>query len=117
MSCHYFATRKHSRPPGKIPPVFTHQILADLKLGAAKSDRPEHHAPQVDNILQPFAIAWPDIAAVELYLDIRSTLEKAGTLISQLDLWIAAITRDAGGILVTNNSDEFSLVPGLMLED
>jgi predicted nucleic acid-binding protein len=42
---------------------------------------------------------------------------KAGNAISQPDLWIAAITRAAGGILVTNNSDEFSRVPGLMLED
>ena len=71
----------------------------------------------MDNILQPFAIAWPDIAAVEHYVDIRSTLEESGSLISQPDLWIAAITRAAGGILVTNNSQEFSRVPGLMLED
>ena len=93
------------------------QVLAELKLGAAKSARPEHHTLQVDNILRPFAIAWPDIAAVQHYVDIRSTLEKTGNAISQPDLWIAAITRAAGGILVTNNSDEFSRVPGLMLED
>jgi predicted nucleic acid-binding protein len=37
--------------------------------------------------------------------------------ISQPDLWIAAITRAAGGILITHNTDEFSRVPGLMLED
>jgi predicted nucleic acid-binding protein len=59
----------------------------------------------------------PDIAAVEHYVDIRGTLEKAGSVISQPDLWIAAITRAAGGILVTNNTAEFSRVPGLMLED
>ena len=92
-------------------------MLAELKLGAAKSARPEHHTLQVDNILRPFVIAWPDIAAVEHYVDIRSALEKTGNAISQPDLWIAAITRAAGGVLVTNNSDEFSRVPGLMLED
>ena len=47
----------------------------------------------MDNIFRPFAIAWPDIAAVEHYVDIRGTLEKAGKVISQHDLWIAAITR------------------------
>ncbi len=82
-----------------------------------QSARPEHHARQVDHILQPFAIAWPDTTAVEHYVDIRSTSEKSGSIISQPDLWIAAITRAAGGILVTNNTGEFSRVPGLTLED
>lgn len=102
-------------PPGEILVPF--QVLAELKLGAAKSARPEHHALQVDNILRPFAIAWPDHAAVEHYVDIRGMLEKSGTLISQPDLWIAAITRAAGGTLVTHNTHEFSRVPGLILED
>ena len=102
-------------PPDEILVPF--QVLAELKLGAAKSARPAHHARQVEQILQPFAIAWPDSEAVEHYVDIRSTLEKAGSIISQPDLWIAAITRAAGGILVTHNSDEFSRVPGLILED
>lgn len=102
-------------PPGEILVPF--QVLAELKLGAAKSARPEHHARQVDNILRPFAVAWPDIATVEHYVDIRSSLERAGTIISQPNLWIAAITRAAGGILVTHNTDEFSRVSGLMLED
>ena len=102
-------------PPDEI--IVPFQVLAELKLGAAKSARPEYHARQVDLILQPFAIAWPDTAAVEHYVDIRNTLERAGSIISQPDLWIASITRAAGGILVTHNSDEFSRVPGLMLED
>jgi tRNA(fMet)-specific endonuclease VapC len=102
-------------PPGEILVPF--QVLAELKLGAAKSARPEHHARQVDNILQPFGVAWPDNATAEHYVDIRSSLERAGNIISQPDLWIAAITRAAGGILVTHNTDEFSRVPGLMLED
>ena len=102
-------------PPQEI--LFPFQVLAELKLGAAKSARPEYHALQVNHILRPFSIAWPDMAAVEHYVDIRLALEKSGSVISQPDLWIAAITRAAGGILVTNNTDEFSRVPGLMHED
>lgn len=37
-------------PPDEILVPF--QVLAELKLGAAKSGRPEHHARRVDHILQ-----------------------------------------------------------------
>jgi len=49
--------------------------------------------------------------------NIRATLERAGTLISQPDLWIAAITRAAGGTLVTHITGEFARVPGLLIEN
>jgi len=93
------------------------QVLAELMLGAAKSARPEHHARQVDTIVNPFAVAWPDLAAVEHYVDIRAALEKSGNLISQPDLWIAAVTRAANGTLVTHNTGEFARIPCLLLEN
>jgi tRNA(fMet)-specific endonuclease VapC len=94
-----------------------HQVLAELRLGAAKSARAEHNDREVSIILQPFAIIWPDIGALEHYVEIRAHLEQEGKCIGESDLWIAAITRAAGGILVTNNTDEFARVPGLALED
>lgn len=104
---------RHSPTEIRVP----FQVLAELRLGAAKSARPEYHGEKVDSILMPFAIAWPDLAAVGHYVDIRATLEKSGVPISQPDLWIAAITRAAGGTLVTHNTAEFARVPGLLLED
>ncbi len=94
-----------------------HQVLAELRLGAAKSARPEHNNHQVSIILQPFAIIWPDLKALEHYVDIRTTLESSGKITSESDLWIAAIARAAGGILVTHNTAEFSRVPDLILEN
>ena len=94
-----------------------HQVLAELRLGAAKSARPEINDRQVRIIVQPFAIVWPDAAALEHYVEIRATLERAGTIISESDLWIAAITLAGQGTLVTHNTEEFARVPGLMLED
>jgi tRNA(fMet)-specific endonuclease VapC len=104
-----------AHPPQEIYVPF--QVLAELRLGAAKSARPEHNNQQVSIILKPFEIAWPDLATVEHYVDIRASLERLGTSIGEADLWIAAITRAADGILVTHNTGEFARVPGLRLED
>jgi tRNA(fMet)-specific endonuclease VapC len=93
------------------------QVVAELYLGAAKSARPQHHAAQVEAILKPFAVAWPDQAAITQYVNIRATLEKGGNSISQPDLWIAAITLAHRGTLVTHNTGEFARVPGLALEN
>jgi tRNA(fMet)-specific endonuclease VapC len=97
--------------------VVPHQVVAELRVGAAKSARPEHHDRQVSLILQPFAIVWPDEAALACYVAIRAELEHAGRSISEADLWIAAMTRAADGVLVTHNTGEFQRVPGLKLED
>lgn len=94
-----------------------HQVVAELRVGAAKSAHPERNDQQVSAILRPFAVVWPDAAALEHYVDIRVSLERAGTPISEADLWIAAITRASGGTLVTHNTGEFSRVRSLALED
>ncbi|MDZ4288846.1 MAG: type II toxin-antitoxin system VapC family toxin [Prosthecobacter sp.] len=93
------------------------QVVAELRLGAAKSARPEHNDRQVSHILQPFSIVWPDLTAIAHYVDIRAGLERSGNIIGEADLWIAAITRAAAGTLVTHNTDEFARVPGLNIED
>jgi tRNA(fMet)-specific endonuclease VapC len=67
--------------------------------------------------LAPFPISWPDAAIEDHYVAIRTLLEASGTPMSEADLWIAATTRAAGGVLVTNNQREFSRVAGLTIED
>jgi len=92
-------------------------VVAELRVGAAKSGRREHHDRQITALWQPFVIAWPDLATVQHYVDIRSTLEATGTPIGESDLWIAATARASGGILVTHNQNEFRRVEGLRWED
>ena len=105
--------QQHSPQDIRVP----HQVVAELRVGAAKSARSEHNDRQVSIILQPFSTVWPDLVAMAHYVDIRVTLERAGRIISEPDLWIAAITRAAGGTLITHNTGEFARVPGLALED
>jgi tRNA(fMet)-specific endonuclease VapC len=93
------------------------QVHAELLVGAAKSKNPITAKSRVLAFLAPFAIAWPDAAVEDHYVDIRIHLEALGTPISEADLWIAATARAAAGTLVTNNTSEFSRVPNLTIED
>lgn len=53
----------------------------------------------------------------DAYGAIRYELEKKGTPIGHLDMLIAAHSKTLGMSLVTNNTKEFSRVPGLDIED
>lgn len=59
---------------------------------------------------------FPEQAA-EDYAEIRSDLKGRGALMGANDLLIAAHARSLGLILITNNTDEFSRVEGLALEN
>ena len=93
------------------------QVHAELLVGAAKSQNPTQAKARVLAFLAPFVLAWPNAAVEDQYVAIRTQLEALGMPISEADLWIAATARVAGGILVTNNTREFSRVPNLLLED
>jgi tRNA(fMet)-specific endonuclease VapC len=51
------------------------------------------------------------------YGELRAELERSGQPIGALDTMIAAHALAANAILVTNNTREFSRVPGLRLEN
>ena len=51
------------------------------------------------------------------YAEIRKDLEHAGTLIGANDLLIAAAALHEKATLITHNTDEFSRVPDLKIED
>ena len=57
------------------------------------------------------------IKAVKEYGNIRKDLEKQGKIIGPNDLIIAAIVKSEDGILVTHNTNKFSRVKGLKIED
>lgn len=58
----------------------------------------------------------PDSAAAA-YGAIRAQLERAGHMIGNNDLWIAAHVYAAGLTLITNNDREFCRIPGLKVEN
>jgi tRNA(fMet)-specific endonuclease VapC len=94
-------------------------VLGELIFGAVRSG-PQHEAANRVMIagIQAICPTIPfDDAAAEEYGKLRAHLASAGNPIGPNDLMIAAIALASGMTLVTNNTSEFSRVPGLMLED
>jgi tRNA(fMet)-specific endonuclease VapC len=103
-----------ARPQAVFVPL---QVRTELLVGAAKSAREEANRAAVRELLAPFELILPDTSIAEDYIRIRVALEKMGRTISEADLWIAATAVNCGATLVTNNTDEFSRIAGLSLED
>jgi tRNA(fMet)-specific endonuclease VapC len=92
-------------------------VAAELLYGANKSSKRDYNLIRFREFLNQFRIAGLSSAAIEVYGEIRSELERDGTPIGANDYFIAAIAKANDGVLVTNNIREFSRVNGLMLED
>jgi tRNA(fMet)-specific endonuclease VapC len=107
--------RLHATPAAEVRVPM--QVRAELRVGAAKSAKPDENAAKVDSFIKPFAVLWPDDDVMTHYVAIRCALEAKGKCISEADLWIAATARSRGDVVVTNNVDEFQRVPGFVVED
>lgn len=91
--------------------------LAELAYGVAKSRQIERNTIALATFLAPLEILpFSDKAAVK-YGEIRAALEKKGQVIGPYDLMIAAHALSENLILVTNNTGEFSRIPGLALQN
>ena len=71
----------------------------------------------VEDLLGEIEVLPFEAPADAEYGAIRAQLEAAGRLIGSNDLLIAAHARAAGAVVVTANTDEFSRVRGLKVEN
>ena len=90
---------------------------AELLVGAEKSSQPDRVLRQIETLLEAHEIVEITEEVAEHYARIRAGLEGRGVGIGGNDLWIAATALAHGATLVTNNTGEFSRVPGLLVED
>ena len=91
--------------------------LAELRYGANCSSRPEANHQAIDDFISGIPVLGIDQDIVRTFADVKAQLRKQGSLIEDLDLLIAATARTHGLILVTNNVDHYSRIPGLLLEN
>lgn len=90
---------------------------AELLFGVRVSPHPAKDDGALRGLLTYVEVLdFPEIAA-EHYADIRAALKRRGELIGANDLFIAAHARCFGLTLITNNTQEFSRVEGLALEN
>jgi len=91
--------------------------LSELRYGADKSSNPGKNHVALDTFLAPILILDFDSECADYYGKVRSDLERRGIPIGPLDTMIAAHCLRLQVPLVTNNTKEFSRVPGLQFED
>jgi len=91
--------------------------LAELEYGVEKSQQKERNKIALTTFLSPLEIlTFSDNAAVT-FGEIRAALEKKGQIIGAYNLLIAAHALSENLILVTNNTSEFSRIPGLSVQN
>lgn len=89
----------------------------ELIYGAEKSASPAHNQSVVEGFLARLDVLDYDRAAAANTGQLRAELAQIGTPIGPYDGMIAGHARSQGLVLVTNNTREFSRVPGLRLAD
>ena len=92
-------------------------VVAELLYGARKSAHVAKNLALVKEFCAPFVTLPFDDRCADQYGTIRTDLERVGMRIGANDLFIAAIAKTYDLILVTHNTDEFSRIAGLQLED
>lgn len=91
--------------------------VAELQFGVQKSADVIKNQQALDQFLLPFTLLDYDYEATQEYGKIRAYLEAQGTPIGSIDMLLASQALARNLIMVTNNTKEFSRVPGLQLED
>ena len=92
-------------------------VAAELIYGAYKSAKVDYNLSRFEKFLSLYEIVPFGGNAINIYGEIRTELERKGTVIGWNDMLIAATVLANDGVLVTNNTNEFSRINNLVLED
>ena len=122
-TCIYFMNGKYQSVRDKFLSIspkdikISSVVKGELLLGAFKSQTREQTTKKVEKFLKHFDVVDFSAKMAYDYAEIRASLEKSGNSIGANDLLIAATALNKKATLVTHNTDEFSRVRGLDIED
>ena len=90
--------------------------VAELKYGAAKSNRPEYNRKEVDSFIAKFKVVSIR-RALDVFASERTRLEKLGQRLDDFDLLVGATAIYYDFILVTNNIKHLGRMKNLTVEN
>jgi predicted nucleic acid-binding protein len=91
--------------------------VSELYYGAYKSQRVEANLAMVRRLTEQLNVVESDETVSEMFGELKATLESAGTIIDDADLYIAACSVVHGLTLVTNNTKHFKRIKGIKLQN
>lgn len=91
--------------------------LAELRFGVEQSQRRDSTQGKLNRVIAALSVAPFEERAARAYGSLRAQLQADGTPIGPLDTLIAGHALSLSMTLVTNNTREFSRVPGLRIEN
>ena len=91
--------------------------FGELLNGALKSNQSNSALEKINQLATILPVQAMSADVAKHYASIRRSLEKTGSIIGANDLWIAAHAVALDLTLVTNNTNEFSRVDGLKIEN
>ncbi|WP_411274023.1 type II toxin-antitoxin system tRNA(fMet)-specific endonuclease VapC [Daejeonella sp.] len=90
--------------------------LAELKFGVENSEKKDKNQKVLDNFLTGINVI-PIFHSLDLYAKEKARLRKAGKAVDEFDLLIGVTSITHNLIMVTNNTDHFKRIKGIVLED
>lgn len=90
--------------------------LAELVFGAENSEKPVKNHKLIEQLLE-IVVVIPIYDSILLYGKEKARLRKAGTTISDLDLFIGCSAVENDLIMVTENTNEFERISNIKIEN
>jgi tRNA(fMet)-specific endonuclease VapC len=91
--------------------------VSELYYGAYKSQRVDQNLAILRRLTERLNVVESDEAISEAFGSLKASLENAGMIIDDADIYIAACARVYGLTLVTNNTKHFRRLKGLKLDN